>query len=65
MVLGPDGRVRRILVTNRDRTMIVNGLSIAFNMVDCFIYGWYVLGSIAFYSLTVLVVLICENCQCM
>ena len=34
MVLGPDGRVRRILVTNRDRTMIVNGLSIAFNMVD-------------------------------
>ena len=34
MVLGPDGRVRRILVTKRDRTMIVNGLSIAFNMVD-------------------------------
>ena len=56
MVLGPDGRVRRNFVTKRDRTMIVNGLSIDFNMVDCFIMAGMYLDLLLCYGLTVLVV---------
>ena len=55
-MLGPDGRVRRIFVTNRDRTMIVNGLSIAFNMVDVLYMAGMYLDLLLCYSLTVYII---------